>query len=424
MTALAVTAALVFVYSLLEPRVRQSPLSGPLLFLLAGLAMSPEALGWFTLELDGDVIDILLKATLVILLFTEGSKLRARRVGLEARFPARLLVAAMPLVMAGGLGLGLWLLGGLGFWEAATLSAILAPTDAALSLPVVTNKRVPGVIRRSLEVEAGLNDGLSVPFAFGFAAAAAVAQKSMERSTFLEFLFDQIVLGSVVGIAVGWVGAKLINAIPDDEGAASRWGEIAFLALAGVSFASAEAIDGNGFIAAWVAGLTFARIITPGLPLDRFADRVGALLTLASFLVFGALLLPSGLESLDMATVAFVLVTLFVIRPVAVALSMIGTGLRAPSVAFLGWFGPRGLASVILISLVAKEYELLGIEEMGDVVIVTIAASAVLHGLTAAVGSNAYASWYERSRPEALTRYEPSSQGDLHEANPEEQGST
>ena len=122
-----------------------------------------------------------------------------------------------------------------------------------------------------------------------------------------------------------------------------------------------------------------------------------------------------------MATVAFVLVTLFVIRPVAVALSMIGTGLRAPSVAFLGWFGPRGLASVILISLVAKEYELLGIEEMGDVVIVTIAASAVLHGLTAAVGSNAYTSWYERSRPEALTRYERSSQGDMQEANPDEE---
>ena len=406
MLALAIAAAALVLYALSQSRLRNTVLSGPLLFLLLGVLMSPEVFGGFTLELDDETITVLLKVTLVLLLFTEASELRARRLRSEASIPSRLLLVAMPLVMAIGLGFGLVLLGVLSFWEAATLAAILAPTDAALSLPVVQNERVPGVIRRSLVVEAGLNDGLAVPFAFGFAAVVAFKADDLSRPDFLEFLFDQLVFGVVFGLLVGWLGAKLANATLTDDDASNRWGEIAFVALAGVAFASAEAVDGNGFIAAWVAGLAFAFFKLPEIHVQRFADRAGNLLTLASFLVFGALLVPQAFKSMDGATLVYAVAALLIVRPVAVAVSMIGTHFRIPTVAFLGWFGPRGIASLILAALVAKKFDVPNIDTILAVVAVTVALSVLLHGLSAAPGSSSYGDWLRRSGLGPLAGYE------------------
>jgi NhaP-type Na+/H+ or K+/H+ antiporter len=304
------------------------------------------------------------------------------------------------------------LLGVLSIWEAAVLGALLAPTDAALGQPVVSNPDVPGPVRRSLIVEAGLNDGLAVPFAFAFAAAGEIFAAETTVADGLLFLVQQVGIGVVVGAAVGWLGGKGLLIASQRGLATSTAIEIAFLALAGVSFAAAEWLHGNGFISAWVAGLLFAVATEHQLEARAFAMRAGDLLTLLSFFLFGVAVLPVTLDRIEGAWILYALASLVLIRPIAVSLSMLGSRLRFPTIAYLGWFGPRGIASLILVLLVEKQFDLAGIETVIDVVTVTVALSVVLHGATAWRGSEMYAEWIQRHGLGPLKRYErPESSG-------------
>lgn len=409
MIALAVMAAVVVAYSLLQRRLSKTILSGPLIFVVFGLIASSDALGLFTLDLDAELVQILLKATLVVLLFTEASELPPRHVIREASLPGRLLLVAMPLVIALGGALGIWLLTGVDlFWQAALLGAILAPTDAALGQPVVSNPRVPGPVRRSLTVEAGLNDGLAVPFAYLFAALAEIVHGDGGGPTFLEFLFDQIVIGIAIGVAVGWLGAKAANAARRNGWTSTSWLQVGFLALAVVSFALAEGLDGNGFIAAWIAGFVFRSTKDEDLHAAAFAEESGHVLTLLSFFVFGAVLLPPTLDALNGWFIAYALASLLLVRPIAVWISMFRARLRLPTIAYMGWFGPRGVASLVLAVLVAKKFDVPGIDTILEVMTVTVALSVLLHGVTAWPGSNAYANWIERHGTGPLDRFQPS----------------
>lgn len=407
MIALAIVAAALIGYTLLARRLQTTILSGPLIFVAFGVLISQQGLGLFTLDLGEDEVTILLKSTLVILLFTEASHLKVRTLDPEAGLPARLLFIAMPLAMAVGAAGALVIFGDLGVWEAAVLAAVLAPTDAALGQPVVSNPAVPGTVRRTLIVESGLNDGLAVPFAFGFAAAAEFVSTTQSRATFVEFLFDQVVFGVLIGLAVGWLGAKAFNLASSRRWSNDGWLQIGFLGLAALAFALAEAkgIDGNGFIAAWVAGLAFGRAKNESLHPTEFAERVGDLLTLVSFLVFGALLLAPILGHMEWTWVVYALFSLAVVRPIAVALSMIASGLRLPTVVYMGWFGPRGIATVILVLLVIKKFTLLHAQEITDVMTIVVAASVVLHGVTARTGSQAYAGWIRTNGTGPLDHY-------------------
>jgi len=408
MIALAITAAIVVAYSLFQRRLSKTILSGPLIFVAFGLIASPEGLGLFTLDLDAELVQILLKATLVVLLFTEASELPTRNIIREASLPGRLLFIAMPVVIALGGALALWLLTGVDlFWQAALLGAILAPTDAALGQPVVSNPRVPGPIRRSLTVEAGLNDGLAVPFAYLFAALAEIFHGEEGGPTFLEFLFDQIVLGIAIGIAVGWLGAKAANAARRNGWTSASWLQVGFLGIAVVSFALAEGVDGNGFIAAWIAGFVFRNTKEEDLHAAGFAEESGHVLTLLSFFVFGAILLPPALDAINGWFIVYALASLLLVRPIAVWISMFRAGLRLPTIAYLGWFGPRGIASLVLAVLVAKKFDVPGIETILEVMTVTVALSVLLHGVTAWPGSNAYANWIDRNGSEPLDRFRP-----------------
>lgn len=409
MIALAVTAVIVVAYSLLQRRLSTTILSGPLIFVVVGLIASPEALGIFTLDLDTELVQILLKATLVVLLFTEASELPPRNIIREAALPGRLLLAAMPLVIALGGALALWILAGVDlFWQAALLGAILAPTDAALGQPVVSNPRVPGPVRRSLTVEAGLNDGLAVPFAYLFAALAEIFHGDEGGPSFLEFLFDQIVLGIVIGVGVGWLGAKAANLAKRNGWTSASWMQVGFLALAVAAFALAEGVHGNGFIAAWVAGFVFRSTKQEDLHASAFAEETGHVLTLLSFFVFGAVLLPPALDALNGWYIFYGLASLLLVRPIAVWISMFRAGLRLPTIAYMGWFGPRGVASLVLAVLVAKKFDVPGIDAILEVMTVTVALSVLLHGLTAWPGSNAYANWIDEHGTGPLDRFRPS----------------
>ena len=406
MLGLTIVAAALALYGAFQSRLRSTVLSGPLLFLALGLVLSPSALGIVDLSVDTTTVQILLKSTLVILLFTEASHMDVTAVRREAPITARLLGFGMPLAILFGAILAATAFGVLSVWEAAVLGALLAPTDAALGQPVVSNPRVPAVIRRSLSVESGLNDGLAVPIAFAFAAAGQVSAQETSFDDALWFLVQQIVLAVIVGFAVGWIGGRGLVIASRRGWTSSAWLQLSFVALAGVAFAGTEYIGGNGFIAAWVSGLTFAVAAVGDLEVSAFGERAADLLTMLSFVMFGAALLPSALERAEVSWAVYAVLSLALVRPLAVAISMFRSRLRFPTVAYLGWFGPRGIASLILAVLVLQQFDLPNIGLLLDIVAVTVALSAVAHGATAWAGSEAYGAWIERVGLGPLRKYE------------------
>ena len=401
MAALALTVLVLIGYAILSRRFSTTSLSGPIVFVTLGLIMSDQVLGIFTVELDGDVIQILLKATLTLLLFTEASELRIGTLRSERSIPTRLLLIAMPLVIGIGFAVAAVTFTNLGVWEAALIAAILAPTDAALGQAVVSNRRVPQDVRHGLVVESGLNDGLAFPFVLAFGGAAQVAEGVEELPDFITLLFEQVGFGLLLGVAVGWLGGKAIVHASNRGWVTKGWLNVVFVGFAAVSFAVAEMVHGNGFIAAWVAGLVLGHVIqSVEVDVQSFSLDLTKILVMLSFVAFGALGLAPALSHLSWQVVLYALLSLVLVRPVAVAISMFRSGRRAPTVAYIGWFGPRGIASAILALIVIKKFSLANEGLIILIMTVTVAASVYLHGVTAWPGSNAYANWYQGERDE------------------------
>jgi NhaP-type Na+/H+ or K+/H+ antiporter len=398
MLRLAAVVAVLVVYSLVSQKLERR-FGGPMVFMTVGILISEPFLGWFTLESGTDLVEALFKAALALVLFIEAMSLGMHDIR-DRRLPGRLLVLGMPLVMVVGLAVSLLMFGALGFWEAAVLAVLLAPTDASLGLPVISNRRVPGRIRDALVIEGGLNDGLAVPFAL-FAAGMAEVQMGAETAPrLIELLMIEIGVAAVAGISVGWVSAKL-DAVAQRRGwVVDRWARFSLVGVAVVAFALAEGFDGSGFIAAWVAGLVFGITFGSGAERQRdFSEDEGSLLVTLSFLVFGAIAVGPVLAVLEWRILIFGLLSLAVVRPIAVALSLIGTHEKGPSILFLGWFGPRGLASLVLaLILISEGVQLPRGQLVLDIVTVTVALSVYLHGLTAAPLSDRYATWADRTR--------------------------
>jgi NhaP-type Na+/H+ or K+/H+ antiporter len=384
MTDLAVLAAVVLAYALVSHRLEGSIISAPLVFVAVGIVAGPAVLSLSS----GEIVDgaglVLAEVALAFLLFSDAARTGLRRLRRQERLPARLLGIGMPLTIALGVGVGALLLDQIEFWEAAIIAAILAPTDAALGQPVVTSKLVPRRMREGLDVEAGLNDGLSVPFVALF-AALAVEEANLSAHSWLGFAAEQIGYGALLGVAVGGAGGWLF-------GQASRRGlmtppfqRLAVLALAVLAYVLANEAGGNGFISAFVGGLVAGRagINTEVRVLD-FLEEEGELVSLAVFYIFGVAVLgliePAGWD-----IVLYAALSLTVIRMLPVAVAMAGASLSPHSVAFLGWFGPRGLASIVLVLTVAEEFpDLPALDVIVAAVSVTVLASVVLHGVTAA----------------------------------------
>lgn len=401
MAGLALTVLVLIGYAILSRRFSTTSLSGPIVFVTLGLVMSDQVLGIFTVELDEEIIQILLKATLVVLLFTEASELRIGTLHAERSLPTRLLLIAMPLVIGIGFAVAAVTFTNLGVWEAALIAAILAPTDAALGQAVVSNKRVPQDVRHGLVVESGLNDGLAFPFVLAFGGAAQVAEGAEELPEFVTLLFEQVGFGLLLGVAVGWLGGKAIVRASNRGWVTKGWLNVVFLGFAAVSFAVAEMVHGNGFIAAWVAGLVLGHVIqSVDVDVQSFSLDLTKILVMLSFVVFGALGLAPALSDLSWQVVLYALLSLVLVRPIAVAISMFRSGKRAPTVAYIGWFGPRGIASIILALIVIKKFTLTNEGLIILIMTATVAASVYLHGVTAWPGSNAYANWYQAGRDE------------------------
>ena len=389
---IAVLAALVFAFGLVSRRLEGTVLTAPIVFVLVGAILGPAGIGLFEFELDDHTVLLLAEIALALVLFTDAASTDLSTLRQNEGLPLRLLGIGMPLTIALGAAAALLLLTDLTFWEAAIVGTVLAPTDAALGQAVVSNPRVPLRVRQALNVEAGLNDGLSVPFLALFLTLAVAEEELQSASYWIRFALEQIGLGVLVGIGVGLVGGWLVSLASRKSWMADPFQRLALLALALISWALADQIGGNGFIAAFVGGLAVGPTVEHvGERLIQFTETEGQLLNLSVFFIFGVLVIGL-IGPLSWEVALYALLSLTLIRMLPVALSLFGTHLRSISVLFMGWFGPRGLASIVLGLIVVAEAPLLtGREKIEQVVALTVLFSVLLHGLTAAPLSAAYA---------------------------------
>lgn len=401
MVDLGILAAVVVAFGLVSRRLQGTIITAPMAFVGAGLAANWAGLLDFGFAVDSDLEEFRLRneavlrvaeIALALVLFTDASRIDLRALRATAGLPVRMLGVGLPLTIALGTGVAILLLTDLEIWEAAIVATVLAPTDAALGEAVVSNQRLPVRIRQALNVESGLNDGLSVPFLTIFIALAGAEAAIEPASYWIRFGLEQIGFGVLTGIVVGFVGGWLIDQASVRGWMTNVFQNLGIAALAVAAWAWADHIGGNGFIAAFVAGLAVGWVMTDrGETEFALTEEGGQLINLAVFFMFGVFA-AQLLEFVTWQIALFAAMSLSVIRMVPVAMSLIGTRLRRPTVAFLAWFGPRGLASIVLALVVSVDgSELSGRHEIFLIMVVVVLASVFAHGVTAAPLSSIYA---------------------------------
>lgn len=391
LVSIAVVTAGLLAYSLLSGRLQGTVVTAPLVFILFGFAIGPGGGGIASIDPGHSAIHFIAEFTLILVLFTDAARIDLRDVKRDHNLPVRMLVIGLPLALISGAVIATLLFPQLSLWEAALLGALLAPTDAALGQSVVTAKIVPIRIRQAINIESGLNDGIALPAVLLLAALASTTGQPAEAGTWLRFGLLQVTMGPIVGVAIGFFGGRLIDLAAERGWAGNSFQGIGILALAVFTYVAAELIGGNGFIAAFVGGMVFGNSLRhPCEFLFEFMETEGQLLMLITFLVFGAALLPEGLAHLNPAILLYSLLSLTIVRMIPIALSLLGSGVRFPTVLFLGWFGPRGLASILFVLLILEQSAVPHREELLVITVVTVALSALLHGVTAAPLAKAY----------------------------------
>ncbi len=388
---LLIVAAGVFVYALFSRRGESGSVTGPMVFTLFGLLIGSAVLDVVDLPATNSVIDALAQITLVLALFTDAARIDVTRLGAEHDVPLRLLGIGLPLTMLFGTLMAWWLFPGLGLWPAAVLGVILAPTDAALGQAVVTDERIPQRVRQALNVESGLNDGLAFPVLLIVLSLALESEAGRSAGGWGVFVLSQVGLGPLAGLAVGLAGAFAVEFCAGRGWMNRAFLQISVLSLAILAYGGAEAIGGNGFIAAFAAGMvvgTRSRRLLDAV--EEFGETEGKLLNLVVFLLFGAVLLPTAFAELGWRHLVYAGLSLTLIRMLPVALSLVGTRLLPVTVAFLGWFGPRGLASILYLLLIIEAGEDAGMADVAPAVLVTVALSVLLHGASASPAARAY----------------------------------
>jgi sodium/hydrogen antiporter len=273
----------------------------------------------------------------------------------------------------------------------------LAPTDAALGQAVVTEPRVPGRIRQGLNVESGLNDGICVPLLFAAVAAADVNSAISEGRSAATLVLEEIGYGVVGGVVGGLVVAAIVIYAGRRDLIADPWRQVIPAAGAALAYGIANALGGSGFIAAFVAGMTFRLALgkDPG-QINDLGEQVGNVLNGVTFVLFGAILLGPALGELSWELVLYAVLSLTVVRMLPVAIAMLGTRARAPTLGFLGWFGPRGLASIVFAVIVVEESNLPHEHLIVLAIYLTVGLSVIAHGLSAAPLAARYARWYQQ----------------------------
>lgn len=382
---LAVLAAFAFCYSLIANRLERTPITGPIVFITFGLVAGPLGLGWLQPNVSDQALRILADLTLALVLFIDAANAdKSVLISTNALIPRRMLLLGLPGSIALGFFAGLLLFDQLSLYELAILATMLAATDAALGKGIVANKAVPARIREGLNVEGGLNDGLCVPVLLIFislAEARGVATNTMSLA--LTFIVQEIGIGLIVGLGVTWVGAWLIKRSSVRCQSNSIWGQLPVVMLALTCFALAQSLHGSGYIAAFAGGILFDRLLKESthslvIPAEGMAETLAML----TWIAVGTAVIYQAFEYFSWQMILYALLSLTVVRMLPIFLSLTGTGEKVENKLFLGWFGPRGLASLVF-AIIVLNTSLPGAEFMAIVVICTVSLSVFAHGLTA-----------------------------------------
>jgi len=396
---LAIVAASLLAYASVSRRLAGTMITSAMVFVGIGLVVGPEMLDRLDAPPTGHGVRVLAEATLTLVLFADASRIDLRALRREYAVPARLLGIGLPLTIVVG-ALAAWaLFPALTFVEAVVLGIMLAPTDAALGQAVVTLPELPSRIRQGLNVESGLNDGICVPLLLIALAAAETQADITTQSHAATVVVEEIGYGILGGVAAGVLGAAVVVVAGRRKLISPAWLQITPVAAAALAYGIANPLGGSGFIAAFVGGMVFGGLRRRGEGEDTFLlDQMGGLLDAVTFLLFGAVLLGPSLGHVTWQVAVYAVLSLTVVRMAPVGVAMLGTRARPPTVAFLGWFGPRGLASIVFAVIVVEEAHLPHTETILVVTYVTVGLSVFLHGLSAAPLAARYAGWY-RSKP-------------------------
>lgn len=389
----AVVALAVLVFGLISRRVQHSIITLPIVFVVFGFLIGPHGLDWVAFHVDDHFVHTLAELTLVLVLFTDASRIDLNLLRRQNNLPVRLLVVGLPLTILVGALVGVAIFSELSFWGAVILAIILAPTDAALGQAVVSSPKVPVRIRQALNVESGLNDGVVLPVLLIILSVACATADVRNIGYWIEFTALQLILGPLVGIGVAYLGGHAVDWATRKKWMDHPFQQLAALSLSLLSFTLAHLVGGNGFIAAFCAGLTLGNLKHPVCEcLYEFAEAEGQLLTLLVFMIFGAVMVPDVVEHFSVSTVLYAVLSLTVIRMLPVGIALLGAGLQKNTILFFGWFGPRGLASILFALLVLDQSELPGREILMPIVLTTVLFSVFAHGVTAYPGSL----WYSK----------------------------
>jgi sodium/hydrogen antiporter len=380
----ALLAAFLFIYSAVAGRVERSLISGPIVFTLVGFILGQDGLGILRINITGEGLRLLAELTLAMVLFTDAANADFGIVKRNFGLPERLLLIGLPLTIILGFLSAAIVFPALGILEMALLATILAPTDAALGKPVVTNPRVPAVMREALNLESGLNDGICVPIVVILLELAIGTQ--VEGGTIghaVWVVVEEIGIGLIVGLALTWLSTVMLRFAERQGWISEHWVEIPIVALAAACFTAAQAAGGSGFIACFVGGLLLSGLGERHKEeFLRGAEHMGEALALLTWVVFGGIVVARMIDRVTWPALLYAVLSLTVVRILPVFLCLIGTRTSTADKLFIGWFGPRGLATIVFAILVL-DAKLPG----NDTVILaagwTVLLSVIAHGVTA-----------------------------------------
>ena len=399
MGTLLTVGVILIAYAATSALLDRRGVTSAIVFVTAGLVVGGA--GWFGAGAESEAARLVTELALVLLLFSDSARIDLRALRSHLSWPGRLLLIGLPLTMLLGIGAGLLIFPGIGFGGAFLLSTMLCSTDAALGQRVVEDPAVPARLRQALDVESGLNDGLAVPFFLVALDISLADLHSSVPSAVVHNAAEQIGWGLVAGVGVGVLAGLLFRRSERAGWLHGQWVQLFTIAAALTGYAAAVTLGGSGFIAAFVGGMAFGHVSREhGLRATSFTEETGNLLAAVTWIGFGAVAIRTAWPDITWRVLAYAILSLTFVRMVPVALVLARTGARWQTALFIGWFGPRGLATVVF-GLIALEHGIPDANPVLTTVVVTVTLSVVLHGLTALPLIAAYRRWYDRTGAEA-----------------------
>lgn len=380
---LALLAAFLLAYSIFAGKLESRLINGPLMFMLAGLILGPAVLGVLQPRIDKEGLKILAELTLAIVLFSDAANADLKVLRAYEGLPLRLLLIGLPLTILSGWLAGIWLFPQVPLLELAILATLLAPTDAALGNAVVSNPKVQAPVREGLNVESGLNDGICVPVLLMFLALLVEEQTQSPMTLALELVIEELGIGALVGIAMTLIAWLLQRYSAKHRWQTPMWSQLTLPGLALLCFATAQTLGGSGFIASFVGGLLASYLFTEQKHhLLEAGEEIASLLSVITWIVFGALVIPWAWAIVTLNMWIYAVLSLTVIRILPVLISLAGTRFDGETRLFIGWFGPRGLASIVFAVMIL-DFPLNASRTLVATAACTVLLSVLLHGLSA-----------------------------------------